>query len=70
LAGDDGVDRDDDVFAALPQYLQEEEDSESETEELVQNAMRRDEKKICHERDGDDSDTSGDRFNRNVVYVL
>jgi hypothetical protein len=32
--------------------------------------MRRDEKKSCIDRDGDDSDGSVDRYNRNVVYVL
>lgn len=70
LAGDDGTDREDETFAAFPQYLQEGEDSESETEEMVQNAMRRDEKKSCLDKDEDDSDGSVDRYNRNVVYVL
>lgn len=70
LAGDGGDDREDDVFAAKPQYQQEQEDSESETEEMVQNAMRRDEKKSGVQGDSDDSDAGCDRYNRNVVYVL
>jgi hypothetical protein len=69
---DDDQYPEEEAFGALPQDFREENESDSETEEMIQAAIRRDEKRVPQigEHEKDDDGVSVEVSARNVVYVL
>lgn len=72
IKADDNVYEDDEVFGAFPYY--DEDDSDSETEDIVQAAMREDEKRDSQIRDPQRKETdkvsNNDRSDRNIIYIF